>query len=440
MVEQLDLAIRTLGTCRVDSPLSPFLDQRSQTPHYVEESDRVLFDDTVSAMAARGKPPEELPGFEPAGPRRKIFFDPSKTRAGIVTCGGLCPGLNDVIRAIVLELNRRYGVRHVYGFCNGYQGFIPRFGRAVLELTPLTVSDINEHGGTILGSSRGEQDPVQIVDCLERMSIGILFVIGGDGTMRGAIAIAREVASRGMKIAVVGIPKTIDNDIMYIEQSFGFQTAFAEGTRYIRAVHVEATGAPNGVGLVKLMGRHSGFIACYASLAMSDANFVLIPEVPFRLEGEQGLLNVLKRRLEQRGHAVLVVAEGAGQDLMNADPSLTDASGNKRLADIGSWLKDRICAHFLSLGTEINLKYIDPSYAIRSVPANPYDSVYCIRLAHAAVHAAMSGRTEMVVGRWHGRFVHIPMAQAIRERYKVDPHGDLWMAVLESTGQPREFK
>jgi 6-phosphofructokinase 1 len=440
MLEPSDLAIPTLGPCRIESPLAPLLANRQATLHYVEESDRVLFDDTLSVMQSRPVPAAQLPSFEPAGPRKRIFFDPSKTRAAIVTCGGLCPGLNDVIRALVLELTRCYGVRHVYGFCNGYQGFIPKFGRSVLELDRQIVSDINERGGTILGTSRGEQDPVEIVDCLERMSINQLFVIGGDGTIRGAMAIAAEVANRGIKISVVGVPKTIDNDIMFIEQSFGFQTAFSEATRYIRAVHVEATGAPNGVGLVKLMGRHSGFIACYASLAMSDANFVLIPEVPFQLEGECGLLNVLRRRLDQRGHAVIVVAEGAGQDLMENNGHQKDPSGNCKLGDVGMWLKDKIAAHFRQIPMEINLKYIDPSYAIRSVPANPHDSVYCIRLAHAAVHAAMSGRTGMVVGRWHGRFVHVPMSLAIRQRYLVDPDGDLWMAVLEATGQPRQFK
>jgi 6-phosphofructokinase 1 len=252
------------------------------------------------------------------------------------------------------------------------------------------------------------------------------------------MGIVGEISARGNKIAVVGVPKTIDNDIMFIDQSFGFQTAFAEATKSIRAAHVESTGAPNGVGLVKLMGRHSGFIACYASLAMSDVNFVLIPEVPFQLEGDGGLLTVLRRRLERRGHAVVVVAEGAGQDLMDGVGG-TDASGNKRLTDVGPWLRDRMKNHFKSIGVELNLKYIDPSYAIRSVPANPHDSVYCVRLAHNAVHAAMSGRTEMVVGRWHGRFVHVPMPLAIRQRNSVDPHGDLWMSVLEATGQPRAF-
>jgi 6-phosphofructokinase 1 len=439
MIDSPDLVVNTLGLPRIDSPLGELLDHREQSEHYVEESDRVLFDDTLSSAVARGCDPAGLPGFEPAGPRRKIYFDPSKTRAGIVTCGGLCPGLNDVIRGLALELLQRYGVQRVYGFCNGFQGFVPQFSRPVLDITAAVVSNINEHGGTILGSSRGEQDPAAVVDCLERMGINLLFVIGGDGTIRAAMKIVKEVASRGCEIAVIGIPKTIDNDIMFINQSFGFQTAFSEATKSIRAAHVESTGAPNGVGLVKLMGRHSGFIACYASLAMSDVNFVLIPEVPFQLDGDGGLLAVLRRRLERRSHAVFVVAEGAGQDLMEVAGTATDASGNKRLTDVGPWLRDRITSHFKSIGVELNLKYIDPSYQIRSVPANPHDSVYCVRLAHNAVHAAMSGRTETVIGRWRGRFVHVPMPLTTRHRNTVDPHGDLWMTVLEATGQPRTF-
>jgi len=433
-----DLAVKTLGPCLIDSPLMPLLSKRQHSINYAEETDRILVDTTLSALKSLDSPIDQWPGLEPAGARKKIYFDPTKTRVGIVTCGGLCPGLNDVIRALTIELTRLYGVQQVYGFCNGYQGFVSRFARPVVELTPALVDTINEHGGTILGSSRGEQDPSEVVDCLERMGINILFVIGGDGTMRGAMAIVREIESRGCKIAVVGVPKTIDNDIMYIDQSFGFQTAFSEAAKAIRAAHVEANGAPNGVGLVRLMGRHSGFIACYASLAMSDANFVLIPEVPFQLDGEGGLLNLLRNRLERRGHAVIVVAEGAGQELMPRGEGI-DASGNKKLVDIGIFLKDRITAYFNEIQTELNLKYIDPSYVIRSVPANPYDSVLCIRLAHNAVHAAMSGRTEMIVSRLHMRFVNVPMPLAIRERNTVDPNGDLWMTVLESTGQPAVF-
>jgi 6-phosphofructokinase 1 len=436
MTTTADLTVKTLGPCRIDSPLMPFLLSRRTSVHYVEENDRVLFHDTAHLVAASGCSLDTLPGFEPAGPRQKIFFDASKMRVGIVTCGGLCPGINDVIRGIVMELAHHYGVDRIYGFRNGYQGFIARYGHDVVDLTTDLVSAISEDGGTILGTSRGNQDPDEMVDCLERMNVNALFVIGGDGTLRGAMKLAEVVAARGQKIAVVGIPKTIDNDIPYIDQSFGFQTAFGEAAKSIRSAHVEAKAAPNGVGLVKLMGRHSGFIACYAALAESDANYVLIPEVPFSLDGPDGLLAHLVERVKRKGHAVIVAAEGAGQELIPDSVVGVDASGNRKLADIGLYLKDRIIDHFAAANIELNMKYIDPSYAIRSVASNPYDAVYCLRLAQNAVHAAMAGRTEMVVGRWHGRYVHIPMTMAVSHRNQVAPDGDLWLAVREATGQP----
>jgi 6-phosphofructokinase 1 len=437
--DRAQLEVRTLGPCRIESPLPALLRNPGTTQHYVDESDRVLLDDTIAMIAARGVPLDALPGFEPGGPRRKIFFDPSKTRVGVVTCGGLCPGLNDVIRALVLELTSHYGVHRIVGFRNGYQGLIARYGRPVMDLTPDSVSGINEYGGTVLGTSRGNQDPDEIVDCLEQLSINVLFVIGGDGSMRGAQRVAEVIAERGRRIAVVCVPKTIDNDVPYIERSFGFHTAFAKATEAIRAAHVEATAFPNGIGLVQLMGRHSGFIACYAALANNDADYVLIPEVPFALDGTEGFLEHLRQRILHKGHAMVVVAEGAGQEYLAHEPSGRDASGNQLLRDFGQHLRRRIAEHFAAAGVEANIKYIDPSYTIRSVPANPYDSVYCIRLAHAAVHAAMAGRTEMVVGRWRGRFVHVPIALATSGRNRVDPDGDLWLSVLEATGQPPSF-
>ena len=440
MVTQQDLEVRTLGPCRIDSPLAPALMSRETTQHSVVEEDRLLFDDTLATALARGVPLEQLPSLEPGGPRKKIYFDPAKTRVGIVTCGGLCPGLNDVIRGLVLELARHYGVKRIVGFRKGYRGFIPRFGEDVLDLTPEVVMHIDDEGGTILGTSRGNQDPEEIVDALERLNINILFVIGGDGTIRGAMEVVRVVERRGLKVAVVGIPKTIDNDIPYIDQSFGFQTAMAEATKSIQAASVESRSAPNGIGLVKLMGRHSGFIACYATLAKDDADYVLIPEVPFALYGPGGLLEHVRRRVQERGHAVLVVAEGAGQEHVEGEQPGTDASGNVRFGDIGRLLRKKIIEHLDASGIESNVRYFDPSYAIRSVPANPFDSAYCLRLAHAAVHAAMAGRTETLVGRRRRRFVHIPMPLAVSRRNHVDPAGDLWLSVLEATGQPIRFE
>jgi 6-phosphofructokinase 1 len=435
-IEAADLLVPRLGEPLVASPMGRLLRDRVSSPHYVHESDRVLLDDTVEMAVARSCHAGELPSLEPGGPREYIYFDPARTRVGIVTCGGLCPGLNNVIRSLVLELSENYGITDIVGFRNGYRGLVS--SEEPMRLTPALVADIHNRGGTILGTSRGSQDAHEMVTTLVRHGVSVLMVIGGDGTLRGAGEIADAAAGRGAMLSVVGVPKTIDNDIPYIDHSFGFQTAFARATDSIKAAHTEASSTPNGVGLVKLMGRHSGFIACYAALASHDVDFVLVPEVAVSLDGAAGFLACLRQRVERRGHAVIVVAEGAGQNLIARDGA-RDASGNARLADIGQLLRERIAGDFAVAGAELSLRYVDPGYAIRSVPANGYDAVYCLRLAQAAVHAAMAGRTGMVVGRWHGRFVHLPISLATGSRNQVDPNGDLWMSVLEATGQPPHF-
>jgi len=426
-----DLAIARLGERTVDTPLRELLGGREETVHYVTETDRVLLDDTLGAAKRRGMAAADLPAFNPGGPREKLYFEPAAVTAGIVTCGGLCPGLNNVVRGLVLQLAKSYGVKSILGFRDGFRGLTD--GSVPLTLTPQVVRDVHNRGGTILGTSRGNQDPAAMVDTLARYGVDMLFVVGGDGTLRGAQTLADEALARDLPVAVVGVPKTIDNDIPWIDQSFGFQTAFARAAESIRAAHTEASSTTGGVGLVKLMGRHSGFIACYATLANHDVDFTLIPEVAFRVEG---LLDCLRKRVEGQGHAVVVVAEGAGQQLFPQSAE-TDPSGNARLGDIGALLRERITAHFAD--TPLSLRYVDPGYAIRSVPANAFDAVYCARLAQAAVHAGMAGFTSMVVARWHGRFVHVPIALATASRNQVDPHGDLWMSVLEATGQPKHF-
>ncbi|MHA3700768.1 ATP-dependent 6-phosphofructokinase [Jatrophihabitans sp. YIM 134969] len=425
-----DLAITRLGERTVDTPLRELIGSRRESIHYVTETDRVLLDDTLGMAKRRDVATDDLPAFNPGGPRHKLYFEPHEVTAAIVTCGGLCPGLNNVIRGLVLQLTEGYGARRIIGFRGGYQGLTD--GSKPVELTPADVRDIHHRGGTVLGTSRGMQDPAAMVDTLVAQGVDMLFVIGGDGSLRGGATIAQEALRRGLDIAVVGIPKTIDNDIPWIDHSFGFQTAFARAAESIRAAHVEASSTSGGVGLVKLMGRHSGFIACYATLTNTDVDFVLVPEV--RLDPDAFVVT-LRERVEARGHAVVVVAEGVGQELFEADGQ-TDASGNSKLHDIGSLLRERITAEFARAGSPLTLRYVDPGYAIRSVPANAYDAVYCLRLAQAAVHAAMAGFTSMVVGRWHGRFVHLPIALATGSRNTVDPHGDLWMSVLETTGQP----
>ena len=427
-VTMADLKIERLGPCRVPSPL--------KSTRYVDDNDRILYHSHSRELAratAAGQPP---PTLELAGPRRQVYFDSSKLKCGIVTCGGLCPGLNDVVRAIVLTLTEHYHVPTVFGFRYGYEGLVPEFGHVPYELTPDSVDDIHQCGGTVLGSSRGHQDIGQMVDTLERMNVRALFAIGGDGTLRGASAIAKEIAARRLNISVVGVPKTIDNDICFVEKTFGFETAVAESRTALASAHVESKGTPNGIGLVRLMGRHSGFIAAFAALASGDVNVCLIPEVPFELDGPNGLYAALERRLANRKHAVIVVAEGAGQHLLQADNTgACDASGNKRLQDIGLFLKHRISAHFASRGIPSSLKYIDPSYIIRSTPANAHDSVFCVHLGHCAAHAAMTGRTNMLVGFWNEHFTHMPVQLAVSRRKQVRPDGRLWQSVLELTRQ-----
>ncbi len=428
-----DLEIKTLGECKIDSSLR----RNSSCIIFTRDEDRILYHDELRLLRSSGETFENCASLEMAGPREKIYFDASKCRAGVVTCGGLCPGLNDVIRAITLELWYNYGVRAIHGFRYGYQGFIAKYGHETMDLNPKSVDGLQDLGGTVLGSSRGPQEPSDIADCLERMGINMLFAIGGDGTQRGGLAISRELEKRNLKVAVVGVPKTIDNDLQFVDESFGFQTAFSAAHQPVRCAHVEAAGTPNGVGLIKLMGRHSGFIACYAAMAMSDVNYVLIPEVPFKL---QVFLSHLKERLQTRHHAVIVVAEGAGQDLMASPMDDRDASGNVKLKDIGVFLKKEIVEFMKTHDMECDVKYIDPSYIIRSVPANAQDSIYCSRLGHSAVHAAMAGKTEMIVGRWGGEFVHIPVPAATSSRKQVDPAGTLWRSVLETTGMPARFE
>ncbi len=424
----LDFTIARLGECRIPAPMSGV--------RFTGDDERVLYHSMFAEMKPWLDRGLEPPSMEAAGARETLFFDPNTVGCGIVTCGGLCPGLNDVIRAIVLSLHHHYSVRRIFGFRYGYEGLVRRHGHEPLELTADSVGRIHEIGGSILGSSRGPQQPAEMVDRLDELGISVLFAIGGDGTLRGAQAIGDEAARRGRPIAVVGVPKTIDNDVSFVQKTFGFETAVSEARRATRAANAEAEAARNGIGLVKLMGRDSGFIAAYTVLVDGQVNFCLVPEVPFGLEA---FLSALGERLKRRGHALVVAAEGAGQDLM-AKAQARDASGNVRYGDIGVFLRDKVREHFEREGVEMTLKYIDPSYAIRSVPATPHDSAFCLLLGHSAAHAAMSGRTNLVVSFWSHRFTHVPIRLAVSERKKIDPEGTLWSSVLASTGQPRDMR
>jgi 6-phosphofructokinase 1 len=435
----MDFNIKNLGQCTIPSPL---LKKYAESDNaFIDENDRVIHNPMIQDGNFSDTNLRE--SFEQAGPRKALHFRPDLVRTAIVTCGGLCPGINAVIRSLVMESYHRYGCRSIVGIRYGFSGLDPVKGYRPVELDPDVVEDIHLDGGTILGSSRGGTDDMDVlVDTLASMGINILYTIGGDGTLRGAHKISDIAARLGLELAVVGIPKTIDNDISFIQRSFGFETAFSHAVDSIYSAHIESKGAPNGIGLVKLMGRNSGFIAAHACLAMNDVNFILVPEVPFDLDGPNGFLEHLKKRLLRRGHAVVCVAEGAGQDLMEKDAASrrTDKSGNVVLDEIGFYLKDAIKDFFKSEGIEVNLKYIDPSYIIRSAPPVPNDSIFCAQLGQYAVHAGMAGKTDMVIGLWNDVYTHVPIELAVSRRKVIDTGSRFWHDVVDATGQPVSMK
>ena len=418
-----DFIVSTLGKASLPSPVVG--------QAFVSDDETVCYDTDAKHIAEYVRNNEDIPAFERAGARETIFHDPAWSRAAILTAGGLCPGLNEVIKFLTQTLMNDYKVPVVYGIPYGYRGLNPARKLSPIHLSMEMVDAIHEEGGTILGSSRGQEDTNVIVDTLMRMNINMLFCIGGDGTARCAHDIAMEIKRRKLAISVICVPKTVDNDLNFIDQTFGFATAVLHAGPYITCAHSEAKGAYNGVGLVKVMGRDSGFIAAYTALSNPFVNYCLVPEVPFTLDGEgtKSLLPHLVERLKAKHHAVILVAEGAGQDLFKNSEVKRDASGNKIHNDIGTFLKAEINRYCKEHNIEVNVKYFDPGYAIRSVKAAGSDAVFCAMLAAGAVHAAMAGRTDVMIGHWAGQFTHVPIPLATRERKKIELDSPLWSNV-----------
>jgi 6-phosphofructokinase 1 len=426
------LRVKTLGERTIESPLGRggpgvgFVDDQAAIP--------------VDVEVFPGKDRREDLVFEKAGARDRIFFDPRSVRAAIATCGGLCPGLNNVIRSIVLQLTHGYGVNNdVVGIPYGYLGTNPASGLVPHKLRAESVADIHKQGGTILGSSREKVDPEVAVSYLQRLGINVLFTIGGDGTLKGAHLIHKEAERRGYPLAVIGIPKTIDNDIPFVWRSFGYFTALEKAREVIDFAHNEAKGHLNGVGLVRLMGRSAGFIAAGATLASQEVNFTLIPEIPFRLEGPTGFLAALRRRLHDRHHAVVVVAEGAGQEMVPDEPRYQTA-GAGGFKNVGLFLLEAIRRDCAQNQFPVDVKYFDPAYQIRSAPANSEDSLLCDQLARQAVHAAMAGKTDTLIGLWYNISTHVPIELVVGNHKRIKESNDIWRSVLQTTGQPPRFE
>ena len=424
--------VPNLGECLVDTPL--VLDD------YVDEGESIIFSSQIKNIEHQLKTCDRLPSFEKAGARAKIFHDPKLLKVGIVTCGGLCPGLNNVIKGVVQTLENDYGIKDILGLPYGYKGLTRKCRFEPISLSAGSVRHLHLNGGTLLGSSRGNQDPKEMVDQLISLGVNLLFCVGGDGTLKGASAIAQEITKRDLPIGVIGVPKTIDNDLGFVERTFGFETSVQVASEIITSANCEAEGAENGIGIVKVMGRDSGFIAATAALANSVVDFCLIPEIDLYLDGAQGLINALKNKLDFNHHAVIVVAEGAGQNLFKSSEQRLDDSGNILKDDIGTFLRDVISQKMRERGCSVTMKYLDPSYHIRSVPANASDAVFCYLLAEHAVHAGMAGKTDMLIGFWNNFFTHVPIQLATLERRMIDLDGALWKGVLSSTQQQSSWK
>lgn len=431
-----DFEIETLGECNIASPLVLSTKNDDFIANFTKNGQRAVLNARVQREDVGSLEPVLL---EIAGPREKIYFEPKNVKAAIVTCGGLCPGLNNVIRGLYKELVR-YGVTNIKGVQFGYMGLIPEYNLELIDLTADLVDGIHRKGGTILGASRGNGERTdEMIDYLREHGVNMLFAIGGDGTQKGALRLSNRAKEIGYKISVVGVPKTIDNDLSFVRKSFGFETAVAVAVEAVRSAKAEAVSAPRGVGLVKVMGRESGFIAAHTAIASGDVDIVLVPEVPFNLETDLGLLKTLEKIVKKRGSAVVLIAEGAGQNLLQKFEDKyrdVDASGNKRLGDIGLFLRDSIIDYFDNINKPVSLKYIDPSYIVRSQPANSNDAIFCSRLASSAVHCAMAGKNGVLVGLVHDYYVHIPIAMAVSTRSSIDPNSELWLSVVEATNQP----
>jgi 6-phosphofructokinase 1 len=407
-----------------------------------------------------------------AGPRPLLFFTPKAVRAAIMTVGGLCPGLNNVIRELTRTLINVYEVDAVLGLRDGLWGLHDTAPDDELELTLKQVQDIHKRGGSILGSARGGLSPELLpkaVEAVKRRRLSMLFIIGGDGTHRAAAVLSAALREAGVVCSVVCIPKTIDNDIDIIDRSFGFSTAVAEAIKAVEAARTEAQAAPAGIGLVKVMGRNAGFIAAHAALACGVVDVCLIPEVPVVLHGKEGILGHIEGAIRRKGYAVVLTAEGAGQELVRqaeakakdeagasssssssssssdtaaaAAAAAADGGGHQKLKPIAKFLRSTIKDHFAAIGQEANIKLIDPSYIVRSVEACATDALYCLLLGQNAVHAAMSGFTEISLGLCNNRMVYLPITSIVANSPRVmDPLGRTWERVVSTTGQPNTAK
>mmetsp|Transcript_20291 Transcript_20291/g.48093 ORF Transcript_20291/g.48093 Transcript_20291/m.48093 type:complete len:415 (+) Transcript_20291:167-1411(+) len=364
-----------------------------------------------------------------ANAARQLFWEPNKVKAAVVTCGGLCPGLNSIIRGVTKCLWNEYGVREILGITAGYNGLSDPETHPPVKLTEEMVRDIHMKGGSIIKAARGGFDAEKICDNLQRLGITVLFLVGGDGTQFAGHLLYEAARKRRLAVSIVGIPKSIDNDVVLFDRTFGFDTAVAKASEVIRNALVEASSCDRGVGIVKLMGRDSGFVAMHAATAADVVDLCMIPEVKVDMKD---VIEHVDATLAKKKYMVIAVAEGAGQELVSTGKQ--DDTGHTVYGDIGVFLKDTLNKHLKASGGRTF--YIDPSYIIRSVPITPNDHIYCVRLANDAVHTAMRGYTGVCVGAMHNVVCMLPSRLIASGKKKVRPHSSSWQGCVQTCNMP----
>jgi len=402
--------------------------------HFVNPDELVMGHIITNDSKQAARDSETANGCFRANATRHIYWDPKDVRAAIVTCGGLCPGLNSVVRELTDCLYNEYGVKDILGMRGGYHGLSNPEELTPMYLTPKIVNEIHMKGGSVLMAGRGGNDCIRIVDKLKERDINMLFVVGGDGTQSGAHALFLEARKRKMPISIVGVPKSIDNDVMYFDKTFGFESAVAEAVSVIRGSFVEATSANRAVSIVKLMGRDAGFVSMYAAVASNLVDLCLIPEVDVKL---QDVLAYVDKVLAQKGYMVVAVAEGAGQNFVESEG--VDPTGHTKYGDVGVFLRDAINEHLKRSDDGGRSFYFDPSYMIRAVPANPIDHIFCSRLSRDAVHTAMRGYTGVCVGPIHNIIIIMPMNNIASRQKTVNVHRNMWQVCVHQSGMPQQL-
>lgn len=452
---------------------------------------------------ARRKYHDPLEGITPAawnltmpeaGPRRYVSYpQKNQLKVGILVSGGIAPGINAVISGIIArhhayqawsqKINKNYALE-ILGYSEALKGLL-HAGRPAVPLDLKTVREAVNHGGSILPTARADElldleDPKQRDGALDKVTsrlinqqIDILYIIGGDGSMRAAHAISCRARRNPInELSVIGIPKTMDNDILWVWQSFGFLSAVEFAKQAILQLHTEVMSNPR-LCVIQLFGSDSGFVVSHAALASGVCDAVLIPEVNFTLKQLSGYI---RYRLQDRPHSdkpyggIVALAETAipldWREYVSATAEVADGSEKVILTPeelraietfeshgrrVHGQTPDALRSGGLRLVSQILQREIrklgdrwssyrvftnEPRHLIRSIEPSVSDVIFAQRLGTLAVDNAMAGYHDFMISQWLTEYVLVPLKLVVLGRKRVPEHGIFWKSVRASTGQP----